>query len=178
MRASPQRLKLGVQLLLPSSEGYPCLRAPDPAATRTWESSACSSRRCEAHGCRERWPRKTGHGDKWKLCDNPIGLDARESRRTMSKRPRRNHSSIFKAKVALDAIRGEKTLAELAKLHDVHPNQINDWKNQLLDRAASVFGAESALPPPAAPKRLPEPMSTPFSPSSRRILTATKVRKK
>ena len=43
----------------------------------------------------------------------------------MSKRPRRNHSSIFKAKVALDAIRGEKTLAELAKLHDVHPNQIN-----------------------------------------------------
>ena len=54
MRASPQRLKLGVQLLLPSSEGYPCLRAPDPAATRTWESSACSSRRCEAHGCRVR----------------------------------------------------------------------------------------------------------------------------
>jgi hypothetical protein len=41
----------------------------------------------------------------------------------------------------LDAIRGEKTLAELAKLHDVHPNQINDWKNQLLERAASVFGA-------------------------------------
>ena len=58
----------------------------------------------------------------------------------MSKRPHRNHSSIFKAKVALDAIRGEKTLAELAKLHDVHPNQINDWKNQLLERAASVFG--------------------------------------
>jgi transposase len=38
-------------------------------------------------------------------------------------------------------------LAELAKLHDVHPNQINDWKNQLLERAASVFGAESAAPP-------------------------------
>ena len=42
----------------------------------------------------------------------------------MSKRPRRNHCAIFKAKVALDAIRGEKTLAELAKVHDVHPNQI------------------------------------------------------
>ena len=84
----------------------------------------------------------------------PIGLDARESRRTMSKRPRRNHSSIFKAKVALDAIRGEKTLAELAKLHDVHPNQINDWKNQLLERAASVFGAESASPPPVDLKEL------------------------
>jgi len=67
----------------------------------------------------------------------------------MSKRPRRNHSALFKAKVAVDAIRGEKTLAELAKLHDVHPNQINDWKNQLLERAASVFGAESAASVPA-----------------------------
>ena len=56
----------------------------------------------------------------------------------MSKRPRRNHSALFKAKVAIDAVKGEKTLAELAKLHDVHPNQINDWKNQLLERAASV----------------------------------------
>jgi transposase len=66
---------------------------------------------------------------------------------TMSKRPRRNHSPLFKAKVAVDAIRGEKTLAELAKLHDVHANQIVDWKNQLIDRAASVFGAESAAAP-------------------------------
>ena len=72
----------------------------------------------------------------------------------MSKRPRRNHSSIFKAKVALDAIRAEKTLAELAKLHDVHPNQVNDWKNQLLERAASVFGAESTSPPPVDLKEL------------------------
>jgi transposase-like protein len=62
----------------------------------------------------------------------------------MSRRPRRNHSPAFKAKVALDAIRGEKTLAELAKLHDVHPNQITDWKTQLLERAAGVFGAEQA----------------------------------
>lgn len=49
--------------------------------------------------------------------------------------------------MALDAIRGEKTLAELAKLHDVHPNQITDWKSQLLERAAGVFGAETAEPP-------------------------------
>ena len=67
----------------------------------------------------------------------------------MSRRPRRNHSAVFKAKVALDAIRGEKTLAELAKQHDVHPNQITDWKSQLLERAAGVFGAEQA---DAAPK--------------------------
>ena len=64
----------------------------------------------------------------------------------MSKRPRRNHSPLFKAKVAVDAIKGEKTLAELAKLHDVHANQIVDWKNQLLERAASVFGGEAAAP--------------------------------
>lgn len=66
----------------------------------------------------------------------------------MSRRARRNHSPAFKAKVALSAIRGEKTLAELAKLHDVHANQIVDWKNQLLERAASVFGSET---PNAAP---------------------------
>ena len=65
----------------------------------------------------------------------------------MSKRPRRNHSALFKAKVAIDAIKGEKTLAELTKLHDVHANQIVDWKNQLLGRAASVFGSESAAAP-------------------------------
>ena len=72
----------------------------------------------------------------------------------MSRRPRRNHSAIFKAKVALDAIKAEKTLAELAKAHDVHPNQIVDWKNQLLERAASVFGAESATPPTVDLKEL------------------------
>lgn len=66
----------------------------------------------------------------------------------MSRRPRRNHSAAFKAKVALDAIRGDKTLAELAKLHDVHPNQITDWKTQLLERAASVFGAADATAEP------------------------------
>jgi transposase len=72
----------------------------------------------------------------------------------MSRRPRRNHSPAFKAKVALDAVKGEKTLAELAKLHDVHPNQIVDWKNQLLESAASVFGADSAAAPPVDLKEL------------------------
>ena len=72
----------------------------------------------------------------------------------MSRRPRRNHSPLFKAKVALDAIRGEKTLAELAKQHDVHANQIVDWKNQLLERAASVFGSESSAEPPVDLKDL------------------------
>ena len=73
---------------------------------------------------------------------------------TMSRRPRRNHSAIFKAKVAVAAIKAEKTLAELAKAYDVHPNQIVDWKNQLLERAASAFGADSAAPPPVDLKEL------------------------
>jgi transposase len=73
---------------------------------------------------------------------------------TMSKRPRRNHSPVFKAKVSVDAIKGEKTLAELAKLHDVHPNQINDWKNQLLERSPGAFGADSTAPPAVDLKEL------------------------
>ena len=59
----------------------------------------------------------------------------------MSRRTRRNHSPAFKAKVALAAIKGEKTLAELAQLHDVHPTQITAWKAQLVEGAAGLFGA-------------------------------------
>jgi transposase len=62
----------------------------------------------------------------------------------MSKRPRRNRSPALKAKVAVAAVKGEKTVAELAQLFDVHPNQINQWKAQLLDGAADVFGSEKA----------------------------------
>ncbi|MCB1507032.1 MAG: IS3 family transposase [Hyphomicrobiaceae bacterium] len=65
----------------------------------------------------------------------------------MSRRPRRNHSPAFKAKVALDAVRGEKTLAELAKQDNVHPNQITDWKTQLLERASGMFGAVASAEP-------------------------------
>lgn len=57
----------------------------------------------------------------------------------MTKRTRRNHASGFKAKVALAALRGDKTLAEIAQQFDVHPNQVTEWKRQLLERAADVF---------------------------------------
>ena len=55
-------------------------------------------------------------------------------------RTRRNHAPGFKAKMALVAIRGDKTLAEMAEQFDVHPNQISEWKQQLLESAADVFG--------------------------------------
>ena len=58
----------------------------------------------------------------------------------MSRRPRRNHTPAFKAKVALAAIKGELTLAQLAEQFDVHPNQITQWKAQLQGGAANVFG--------------------------------------
>lgn len=57
----------------------------------------------------------------------------------MARRPRRNHSDEFKAKVALAAIRGEKTLAELSSEFDIHQNQIIDWKNQLISSSSQVF---------------------------------------
>lgn len=52
---------------------------------------------------------------------------------------RKNHSQAFKAKVALDAVRGMHTLGELASLHKVHPTQIAQWKKQLLENAPSCF---------------------------------------
>ena len=58
------------------------------------------------------------------------------------KRKRRNHLPAFKAKVALAALKGDKTLAELADQFDVHPNQINEWRRQLLENAAAIFGSQ------------------------------------
>lgn len=60
----------------------------------------------------------------------------------MSRRPRRNHSPAFKSKVALAAIKGDRTLNELSQHFEVHPNQIAAWKNQLLEGAVSVFDGD------------------------------------
>jgi len=57
------------------------------------------------------------------------------------RRTRRNHAPGFKAKVAIAAIKGDKTLAELAEHFDVHPNQISEWKQQLHESAADIFGS-------------------------------------
>ena len=58
--------------------------------------------------------------------------------------PKRVHSASFKAKVALDALRGEKTIAELAVQYGVHPVQISRWKNEFLERAPEIFSEGSA----------------------------------
>ena len=67
----------------------------------------------------------------------------------MSKRPRRNHAPAFKAKLALAAIKGDRTLAELAEQFDVHPNQITSWKALLEGGAADVFGPSNGAAQPA-----------------------------
>ena len=56
------------------------------------------------------------------------------------KKPRRNHAPAFKARMALEVLRGEKTVAQLAALHGVHPTQLSSWKNELLEGAAGIFG--------------------------------------
>lgn len=62
----------------------------------------------------------------------------------MTKRTRRNHTMNFKAKVALAALRGDKTLAEISQQYEVHPNQVTEWKRQLQERAADLFSPSTA----------------------------------
>lgn len=78
----------------------------------------------------------------------------------MPRRARRNHSAAFKAKVAIAAIRGERTIAEIAEQFDAHPNQVTPWKvrwkvarRTYSTIAVAAFGAALAHPKPAKPKK-------------------------
>jgi transposase len=71
----------------------------------------------------------------------------------MSRRPRRNHSAAFKAKVAIDALADGKTIAEIAHKHDIHPHQVTEWRRQLTERAAGVFGTPVVADAPAVDLR-------------------------
>ena len=66
----------------------------------------------------------------------------------MSRRPRRNHSAAFKAKVAIEALADGRTISEIAQKHDVHPNQVTERRRQPIDHAAGAFGAAAT---PAEP---------------------------
>ncbi len=81
-----------------------------------------------------------------KLLPSGVG-NADDLKHAMSRRPRRNHSPTFKAKVVLAALRGDKTQAELDQQFDVHLNQISDWRSQLLDGVAGVFGGDKQTEP-------------------------------
>ena len=58
---------------------------------------------------------------------------------------RRKHSPSFKAKVALEALKGEASIAEIASCYEVHPNLVTKWKKTLQDEAAGIFGEDHAL---------------------------------
>ncbi len=72
----------------------------------------------------------------------------------MSKRPRRNHAPAFKAKVALEALKEEQTLVELSERYQVHPNQITEWKKQLLEHAPDIFSKDKKTEPGPSVKDL------------------------
>src|SRR6185436_14115540 len=78
--------------------------------------------------------RESAQGDKWSFCLTEGKIGPRIGGE-MSRRPRRNHTSVFEAKVAIAAIKGDRTLVQLAEQFDVHPNQISSWKDQLLEGA-------------------------------------------
>jgi transposase len=104
---------------------------------------------CEDANGRQRWSRIFAQGAKWNFCLTAGTIRARESGDTMKKRARRNHSPVFKAKVALAAIKGDRTLAQLSEQFDVHANQITDWKDQLVEFAAEAFERGSSGKPSA-----------------------------
>lgn len=90
---------------------------------------------------KQKWTPIFGHDFKWLIC-----FDSTQKHwNRLWRRKRRNHSPEFKAKVALAAAKGDKTVAELAQKYNLHANQISTWKKELLENAAMIFASESQL---------------------------------
>jgi transposase-like protein len=96
----------------------------------------------------------------------------------MARRPRRNHSPAFKAKVAVAAIKGEKTMIELAQEFDVHPNQIKQWRDQLLEVSigAQNFSQWWGRRSRSAVVIFASPRTVGHSPKARLVVTMIEVR--
>ena len=79
----------------------------------------------------------------------------------MARRPRRTHSATFKAQVAVAALRGDITIAEIAEYFEIHSNQVTAWKAQQLDRSSEAFGekADGTSPPKLEKMGLVAPVS-------------------
>ena len=97
----------------------------------------------------EKWFHNFRQCDEWNLCLTAGTIVPREIRSDDEQTTRRNHSSAFKARVALAAIKGDRTIAQLADPFDVHPNQIMTWKAQLEGGAADVSGLAAGQRRPA-----------------------------
>src|SRR5215210_1767516 len=67
----------------------------------------------------------------------------------MNKKTRRNFSAAFKARVALEALKEQQTLSELATKYELHPNQIVDWKKQLVSGSLRIFESGKTIHPAA-----------------------------
>ena len=91
------------------------------------------------------------------------------------KKPRRNHSPAFKARIALEALRGEKTVAEISAQHQVHPTQVTSWKTQLLENAAAIFGGEALAANPSWIEMIDKRTPTAYMPGSGQRWISRKV---
>jgi transposase len=85
----------------------------------------------------------------------------------MTRRSRRKHASAFRAKVAMAAVRGDKTPAELAQQFDIHVNRITQWKAQILDGAAGGVQPETPGSSCRTPASATKPITATPSPPDR-----------